>query len=124
MAYEDSAGLNVHNQYGPRKSGGEQGVFRKEGFDNEFVVSLPLLQLDAYKLPVRNNIKVYKVDTTFATGTVSAVTVGGVDVLPATEDAPVQIPQGNTGVVAQTGGTGGYIIIKFHNVPGDDFPLS
>lgn len=123
MAYEDSAGLNVHNHYGPRVSGGEQGVFKTFGEDNEWVVDLPLSGLN-YKFPVRNNVKVYHVDTTFATGTVSAVTVGGVAVLAATEAAPVQIPEGNTGVVAQTGGTGGYIIIKYHNVPGDAFALS
>jgi len=35
----------------------------------------------------------------------------------------VQIPVSNTGVVTQTGGTGGFIIIRFHNVPGDDFDL-
>lgn len=123
MAYENSAGLNVSNSYGPRKSGGEQGVFKRNGFDNEYVVNLPMSGL-IYKFPRQGNVKVYKVDTTFATGTVSALAIGGVSVLAATEAAPVQVPAANTGLVTQTGGTGGFIIIKFHNVPGDQFLLS
>ena len=123
MAYENSAGLGVHNQYGPRQSGGEQGVFNSgQGFVNEYVVNLPFSGLN-YKMPIRNNIKVFKVDTTFAVGTVTAVTVGGIAVLPATEATPVALASNNTGIVAQTGGTGGFIIIRFHNVPGDDFPV-
>lgn len=121
MAYEDSAGLNVHNQYGPRKAGGEQGKFLTDGQRNEYVLSLPLAGL-YNKFPVRNNTYVTGVDVTFATGTVSAVTIGGVAVLSATDAAPVHIPSGNTGVVAQTGGTGGTVVIRYLNVPGDAFP--
>lgn len=121
MAYEDSAGLNVHNQYGARKSGGEQGKNPTLGLYNEYVLNLPLASL-YNKFPVRNNVKIIAVDTTFATGTVSAVTIGGVAVLAATEASPVTLAANNTGVVAQTGGTGGYITIRYKNVGGDAFP--
>lgn len=121
MSYEDSAGLNVHNQYGPRVAGGEQGLFLTDGQRNEYVLNLPLAGL-YNKFPVRNNVKVTGVDLSFAVGTVSALTIGGVSVLSATDAAPVAIPNGNSGVVAQTGGTGGTIVIRYINVPGDAFP--
>lgn len=123
MAYEDSAGLGVHNQYGPRASGGEQGNSKTYGSYNEYELNLPLAGLYNY-FPVRNNVKVIGVNTSFATGTVSAVAIGGVAVLAATEAAPVAIADGNTGVVTQTGGTAGTIIIRYINVSGDAFAWS
>lgn len=123
MAYENSAGLGVNNQYGPRKTGGEQGVNLTDGAYNEYVISLPLSGLK-YKFPVRGNVKVVGVDVTFATGTVSALTIGGVAVLAATAAAPVALAGSNTGVVAQTGGTAGTVIVKFANVSGDAFDYS
>lgn len=120
MAYEDTAGLNVHNQYGARKSGGEQGKNLTDGYMNEYVLNLPLAGL-YNKFPVRNNVKIFATDVTFATGTVSAVTIGGVSVLAATEASPVSLASNNTGVVAQTGGTGGYIVIRYKNMGGDAF---
>jgi hypothetical protein len=123
MAYEDSAGLNVHNQYGPRASGGEQGVEKTFGIKNQFVVNLPVVGLYAYKLPIRNNIKVIGVNKNFVTGTVTALTVGGVDITSATEAAPVALSSSNTGVVEQTGGTSGYLVIYYTNVAGDAFDV-
>lgn len=122
MAYEDSAGLNVHNQYGPRTSGGEQGVEKTFGIKNQYVVNLPMSGLD-YKMPIRNNIKVIGYDAAFVTGTVTALTVGGVDIKSATEAAPVTLASSNTGVVAQTGGTKGDLIIYYINVAGDAFDV-
>jgi len=122
MAYEDSAGLNVHNQYCPRSIGGEQGVYPAAGLKTEFVVDLPLSGLN-YKFPVRNNVKVVGYNDNFAEGTVSAFTVGGVDVTTATESAPVSIGKSNSGVIAQTGGTGGYVILVYENVAGDAYTL-
>lgn len=123
MSYENSAGLGVHNQYGPRATGGEQGVYLTDGFYNEYIVNLPLSGLD-YKMPIRNAIKVVGINEAFAVGTVSALTVGGTDITAATDAAPVTLPKTNTGIVAQTGGTGGYIVIKYINVAGDAFKLS
>ena len=123
MAYEDSAGLNVHNQYGPRASGGEQGVEKTFGIKNQFVVNLPVVGLYAYKLPIRNNIKVIGIDKNFVTGSVTSVKVGGVEVSSATEAAPVTLDSDNTGVVTQTGGTAGDLVIYYINVAGDAFDV-
>lgn len=114
MAYEDSAGLNVSNHYGPRSSGGTQGVYKTEGYYNEFVWNL-----DGDTLPVLfpRNVEVVGVDETFVTGNVTVLTVGGVDVLTATEAAPVGIVPTNTGVLSQTGGTAGYIVIRYKTAP-------
>lgn len=122
MAYEDSAGLHVHNIYGPRKSGGEQGRNPTLGLWNEYMLSLPLAGL-YNKFPVRNNVQVVQADVKFATGTVSALAIGGVSVLAASEASPVTLAANNTGVVTQTGGTGGYITIRYKNVGGDAFPF-
>lgn len=116
MGYEANTGLNVYNHYGPRDSGGTRGVFKTEGYQNEFVWNLESTGLP-FKFPVPvGGVEVVKVDVFFAEGTVSAVTVGGVAVLAATEAAPVALAANNTGVLAQTGGTGGVIVIRYRNV--------
>lgn len=114
MAFENSAGLNVSNHYGPRASGGTQGVYKTEGYYNEFVWNL-----DGDNLPVvfPRNVEVIGVDETFVTGDVTALTIGGVSVLLATEAAPVAVVSANTGVLAQTGGTAGYIVIRYKTAP-------
>ena len=114
MAYEDSAGLNVSNHYGPRDSGGTQGVSADDGFEGTF-----LWNLDGDDLGVLfpRNVEVTGVDETFATGTVTALEVGGVDVILASEASPVGIVTANTGVLVQTGGTAGYIIVRYKVAP-------
>lgn len=114
MAYEDSAGLNVSNHYGPRDSGGTRGVYKTEGYDAEFVWNLDLA---GTVVTFPTNVEVTGVDQTFTTGTVTALTVGGVAVIAATEAAPVGIVTANTGVLAQTGGTAGYIVIRYKVAP-------
>ena len=114
MAYENKAGLNVNNHYGPRDSGGTRGVYKTEGYHNEFVINLDRAALPV-KFPV--NVEVVSVDETFVTGNVTALTIGGVDVIAATEAAPVGIVPANTGVIVQTGGTAGYIIVKYKTAP-------
>jgi hypothetical protein len=114
MAFEDSAGLNVSNHYGPRGSGGTQGIYKTEGYYNEFVWNLDSGVL-AVKFP--SNVEVIGVDETFVTGNVTALSIGGVEVIAATEAAPVGIVSANTGVLAQTGGTAGYIVIRYKTAP-------
>ena len=117
MAYEDSAGLNVHNHYGPRVTGGEQGVHKTEGFENEYVVDGASQGLE-YLFPRGGGVFVYKIDRTFAIGTVTAVTIGGLNVTGATEAAPIKIPHTNTGEVVATGLTGGRLVIYFKKSAG------
>ena len=114
MAYEDSAGLNVSNHYGPRDSGGTQGVYSTYGYDSEFVWNL---DGDDLGVLFPRNVEVTGVDETFTTGNVTALTIGGVDVIAATEAAPVGIVTANTGVLVNTGGTAGYIVIRYKVAP-------
>lgn len=114
MGFEANTGLEVSNHYGPRDSGGTRGVYKTEGYYNEFVINL-----DGTSPPVLfpRNVEVIAVDETFVTGNVTALTIGGVDVILATEAAPVAVVTANTGVIAQTGGTAGYIIVRYKTAP-------
>jgi len=114
MAFQNTAGLGVNNHYGPRDSGGTQGVYKTEGYDSEFVWNL-----DGGVLPVKfpRNVEVTGVDITFSAGPVTALTIGGVAVFAATEAAPVGIVSANTGVLVQTGGTSGSIVIRYKVAP-------
>ncbi|MNQ04013.1 hypothetical protein D3C85_167200 [compost metagenome] len=115
MGFQTGSGLNVSNWYGARDSGGTQGVYKTEGYYNEFV-----WELAGDDLPVKfpTNVEVIGVDETFSTGTdITALTIGGVAVIAATEAAPVGIVAANTGVLAKTGGTAGYVIIKYKTAP-------
>jgi hypothetical protein len=47
------------------------------------------------------------------TGTVTDADIGATDIDAATAAAPIQIPNANTGVITQTGGTAGNLIIKY-----------
>lgn len=121
MAYFVDPIRKVAKWFGARLSGGYQGVTLTDGIYNEYLVNInaavPFKPGDVF--PTGNGIKVIGINTTFVTGTVTAVTIGGVAVTAATEAAPVSIPDGNTGIVAQTGGTAGTLIIKFINIEGD-----
>lgn len=114
MAYESNTGLNVNNHYGPRDSGGTQGVYKTEGYYNEFVWNLDRENIDVL---FPRNVEVIGVDETFVTGDVTALAVGGVSVIAATEAAPVAVVSANTGVLTQTGGTAGYIVIRYKTAP-------
>jgi len=114
MGYEANTGLGVYNHYGPRDSGGTQGVYKTEGYYNEFVYNL---DRTAIGVEFPRNVEVIAVDETFVTGNVTALTIGGVDVIAATEAAPVAIVAANTGVIVQTGGTAGYIVIRYKTAP-------
>ncbi len=120
MGYENTAGLGVNNHYGPRASGGTEGVAKTEGVNNEFVKDLDEAGL-AFGFPVPSATQgsnwVTECDISQAAGTVTAQTIGGVDISGATPEAPVEIDSTNTGVIAMTGSTGGLVLIKFKKYP-------
>lgn len=120
MAYEKNTGLNVSNQYGPRGTGGEEGVFRTAGKSNEYVVELPSVALTSYSIPkaVRGGVYITSIDLNFVTGTVTHIAVGGVAIYDSTTPVtlPVHLPVDNTGVVVVTGGTDGPVVIGFEDV--------
>lgn len=118
MPYENSAGLKVNNFYGPRTSGGTRGVIKTEGYQNEFAHNLKIAGLPFLFDIKPGGVYVTKVDISFAVGPVTAYTIGGVNVFAATEAAPVFLAATNTGVIVQTGGTAGLIVVKYKNVAG------
>ena len=113
MGFENKAGLNVSNFYGARNTGGTRGTVKTEGTYNEFSVAVPLTNTIDFKFPVLKGVQVVGFQAAYATGTLSALTIGGVNVFAATDAASVNIPAGNTGVIVQTGLTAGELIIKF-----------
>lgn len=118
MPYENSAGLNVTNHYGPRVTGGGQGVFKTEGYLNQYIVDGASQGL-VYLHPRGDGVWVYGHDFTFAVGTVTSITIGGVEVIGATEAAPIRLFKENTGEVVVTGLTSGKVVIYYKNVAGD-----
>lgn len=120
MGYENTAGIGVKNQYGPRLTGGEEGVFKTAGKSNEYVVELPSAALGSYSVPKadRGGVYITSIDLNFVTGTVTHIAIGGVAVYDSTTPVtlPVHLPTDNTGVVVVTGGTDGPVIIGFEDV--------
>lgn len=117
MSYENSAGIGVKNQYGPRATGGEEGIVRTAGKSNEYVVELPSAALASYSIPkaASGDVYVTAVDLNFVTGTVTHIAVGGVAVYDSTTPVtlPVHLPTANTGVVVVTGGTDGPVVLGY-----------
>lgn len=113
MAYEKSSGLQVNNHYGARSSGGTQGVERTSGAGNEAIVNFDGQAL-GFKVVIPKGAVVTGVVDDFATGAVTAVTVGAVNVAAATVAAPVAVPLG--GDLTVTGPTAGTVIVTYLNV--------
>lgn len=117
MAYENSSGLNIHNQYGPRTTGGSQGIYMTDGLRNEYVIDQADQGLQ-YLFPRGGGIFVFGLDKTYAVGSVTSVKIGGLEVSAATEAAPVYIPASNTGQCVQTGMTSGRLVVLFKKEAG------
>lgn len=123
MSYENTAGLGVNNNYGPRRSGGTQGVERTAGAENEASVNFDGDALN-FKVVVPAGAVVTDIVSDFATGAVSAATVGAVDISLAgqvdatvagnTKPISVAVPLG--GDLTITGPTAGSVIVKYLNV--------
>lgn len=114
--FENTAGLGVNNWYGPRRTGGVRGIFKTEGFRYEYDHNLNIAGIP-FKFDIKKGgVYVTKVDISFATGPVTAYTIGGVNVFAATEAAPVFLADTNTGVIVQTGGTAGNIVTSYKNL--------
>ena len=116
--YSSGSGLNVNNRYGEVTTGGTEGVVGTEGTTNEFMEDLDNTQLD-FGFPVTNGTAyVTEADVSLLGGTITAILIGGVNVTAATPEAPVQIPNANTGVVVLTGGNGtGKYMIGYKKYP-------
>lgn len=115
MAYESTSGLNVNNHYGPRSSGGTQGVERTAGGDNEAVINFDGEALDLFvELPAGSVVT--EVIDDFATGAVGAATVGVVNISTAAGTPATYVATPLGGTLTVTGPTAGTVIVKFMNV--------
>jgi len=113
MSFESNTGLGIKNQYGQRTATGVRGELEMDGYEQVLVVNLDASAIP-FLFPVLDGTAyITGIDTTFVTGSVTDVDIGAVDVDAATEASPIQIPDSNTGVIAQTGGTAGNLIIKY-----------
>jgi hypothetical protein len=113
MSFEKLSGLGVNNHYGARVTGGTEGVTCTKGALNEHFHDLDGADTLALGFQVLDgSAYVTEADVSLAGGTITAILIGGVDVIAATPEIPVQIPNANTGVVVLTGGdgTGKYMI--------------
>lgn len=114
MGYENSAGLSVHNHYGPRVASGVRGVEPADGVERKLIVKIdPAVALDdQFVIPAGAIV-------TGVTGpvAVTAVSVGGTAVKAATEAEPVAVTTAGAPVI--TGGAkGDVVIIKYIHVAG------
>lgn len=114
MSYEANSGLNVSNHYGVRDTGGVEGIIKTEGLVNYYTVNFDGDGPLGFLFPVLDGCKIIDVDAdTFGTNGTETVTIGGVNVLAATDAAPVNIAASNTGVIATTFITAGTLVIAY-----------
>jgi len=116
MSYEKTSGLGVSNQYGPRDTGGVEGIIKTEGLYNEYAINFDGDGPLGFLFPVLDGVRVTGVDVSFATTGTETLTIGGVNVLTATEGSNVAIADDNTGVVASTEITAGTVVVKFKRI--------
>ena len=114
MSFENSAGLGVNNHYGPRETGGTEGVVRTSGVSKELVIDYDGDRLDFGFPDTDGSAYVTLVDFEVATGT--TFLIGGVDVAAATTAAPVAIPADNTGVIT-TNVSAGRVTVTYNKIP-------
>lgn len=124
MAYQTASfgsadGSNVEGtvtaHYGPYVVGNAEGVYRTAGVDNEMVVNFDGDTIDL-PVPFPKNSVVTDVVTDFATGAITTLEAGSVDISGAdgTTANKVSLPDG--GLLTAEGPTAGYIIIRYMNV--------
>lgn len=115
MGFESNTGLGVNNHYGQRYVGGEEGEIKTAGASFEASLDYDGDVLGkAVVIPA--GAVVTEVIDDFATGAVSAATVGAVDISTAagTPATYVAVPLG--GDLTVTGPTAGKVIVKYLNV--------
>ncbi len=124
MAYETSAlgdanGTNVtsdvSNHYGTRSVGGTGGYVKTEGLYSEFAINVDLSPALPIVLPIVTGATVTEIVTANATGAITTLTVGGVDVSAAdgAKANYVTLASSNTGAVVLAGPTAGTVVIRY-----------
>lgn len=112
MGFESNTGLNVSNHYGQRQVGGEEGLVKTEGAGNEAALDY---DGDVLGKPVvvPAGAVVTQVLDDFATGAITAATVGAVDISGADGAAINYVPVPAGGELVVTGPTAGKVVVKY-----------
>ena len=113
MTIESHTGLGVNSRYGQVQAVGVNGELEIDGYEQVFVVNLDGTGTTVLFPVVDGSAYITGIDTTFVTGTVTDADIGAKYIDAASEASPVHIADGNTGVITQTGGTAGNLIIKY-----------
>ena len=115
MGFESNTGLNVNNHYGQRKIGGTQGVLPSSGAEREAVLNYDGDAL-GFKVVLPAGIVVTEIVDDFATGAITAATVGAVNVAAADGSAATYVAAPLGGDLTVTGPTAGKVIVKYLQV--------
>ena len=114
MSYESTSGLGVKNHYGVRETGGVEVIIKTEGLINYYTVNFNGDGRLGFLFPVLDGCKIIDVDAdTFGTNGSETVTIGGVNVLAATDAVPINIASSNSGVVVTTNISAGTLVIAY-----------
>ena len=108
---------NVSNNYGPRSTGGGKGNIRTAGSMNEAVINFDASGPSHLNHQVPAGAVVVDIRGVDLTGSISAATVGAVDISAAqldTDTTWVTVPLGGTLTV--TGPTAGKVVVKYDNI--------
>lgn len=127
MSFETSAfgagdGSNVtgdvSNHYGQRDIGGTSGVSKQTGYYEEYTINVDSEGLGS-TLPITVGAIVTEVISDFATGAITTLTVGGVDISAAdgTSTNNVELAASNTGAVVLAGPTAGNVVLRYLKAP-------
>jgi hypothetical protein len=119
MSFENSAGLGVSASYGARKVGGFDAVKKTSGLTYEAVVNFDGDDLP-FKLVIPAGAVVTNIKKNFAAGTVSAATVGAVNIASATGTTATRIEVPLGGDLTITGPTAGSIIVEYEFTAASD----
>ena len=110
MSFESNTGLGVNNHYGPRTTGGTEGIVKTDGSICEFLYDLDGDGLD-FGFPVTDgSAYIIEVDLSL-TSAGTTFTIDEVSVVGATSTAPVNVASGD-GVIA-TDATDGKILVRY-----------
>jgi hypothetical protein len=112
MSFETAPLRGVSAQYGARKVGGFEGVKKTAGLTYEAVINF-----DGDSLPEKVKVPAGAIVTNvkggFATGAISAATVGAVSVAAADGSAATAVPVPVGGDLTVTGPTAGSVIVEY-----------
>ena len=109
---------NVSQHFGPRDEDSPEGVVKTEGGMNELVIDFDTARPTYQEVTLPAGAVVWSLDTTFATGSVTAATVGAIDISGANGTVANQVTITATGEITVTGPTAGKVVVNYRNYAG------